>query len=239
MYIAICLIAAKVIIDVGDVNDNAPVFEQDIYHLRIAEDEALGKELLQLKAYGGDDKEVIIYQMQASDDVAKYLSIDANSGLLKLASLLDFETLEKFMVTVIATDSGKPPLSSTCEIDVEILDINDNPPRFMQHIYRATVLENMQRGTKVLANDPDSEHFGRVSYLITNDAVGFTIGEDGWITTTEMLDREVKSTYRLTVKAVDGGTPPLSDSIIVEIEVEDENDNAPVFKHCNMTAVVQ
>uniref|UniRef100_A0AAF5PQC7 Cadherin domain-containing protein n=2 Tax=Wuchereria bancrofti TaxID=6293 RepID=A0AAF5PQC7_WUCBA len=233
---------AKVIIDVGDVNDNAPVFEQDIYHLRIAEDEALGKELLQLKAYGGDDKEVIIYQMQASDDVAKYLSIDANSGLLKLASLLDFETLEKFMVTVIATDSGKPPLSSTCEIDVEILDINDNPPRFMQHIYRATVLENMQRGTKVvqvLANDPDSEHFGRVSYLITNDAVGFTIGEDGWITTTEMLDREVKSTYRLTVKAVDGGTPPLSDSIIVEIEVEDENDNAPVFKHCNMTAVVQ
>lgn len=64
----------------GDVNDNAPVFDQNIYHLRIAEDEPPGKELLQLKAYGGDDKEVIIYQMQASDDVAKYLSIDANSG---------------------------------------------------------------------------------------------------------------------------------------------------------------
>lgn len=53
-------------------------------------------------------------------------------------------------MTVIATDSGKPPLSSTCEIDVEILDVNDNPPRFMQPIYQATVLENMQRGTKVV-----------------------------------------------------------------------------------------
>lgn len=48
-----------------------------------------------------------------------------------------------------------------------------------------------------------------------------------------------KSIYRLTVKAVDGGTPPLSDFTVVEIEVEDENDNAPIFKHCNMTAVVQ
>ncbi|OZC11535.1 hypothetical protein X798_01393 [Onchocerca flexuosa] len=233
---------AKVIIDVEDVNDNAPIFEQNTYHLRIAEDEAVGKELLQLKAYGGDDKEVITYQMQASDDVAKYLSIDANSGMLKLASMLDFEKLEKFAVTVIATDSGKPPLSSACAIDVEILDVNDNPPRFMQSVYHATVLENMQRGTKVLqvlANDPDSEHFGRVSYLITNDVSAFTIREDGWIMTTEMLDREMKSTYRLTVKAVDGGTPSLSDSTIVEIDVEDENDNAPVFKHCNMTAVVQ
>ncbi|KAL4002923.1 Cadherin domain family protein [Acanthocheilonema viteae] len=233
---------AKVIIDVGDVNDNSPIFEQNTYHLRIAEDETPGKELLQLKAYDSDDKEVITYQLQASDDVAKYLSIDANSGLLKLASTLDFEKLEKFSITVIATDSGKPPLSSTCEIDIEILDVNDNPPLFMQSIYKATVLENVQRGTnvvQVLANDPDSEHFGRVSYLIINDTAPFTVGEDGWITTTEILDREMKSAYCLTVKAVDGGTPSLSDSTTVEIEVEDENDNAPVLKHCNMTAVVQ
>lgn len=48
-----------------------------------------------------------------------------------------------------------------------------------------------------------------------------------------------KSIYRFTVKAVDGGTPPLSDSTTVEIEVEDENDNAPIFKQCDITAVVQ
>lgn len=41
------------------------------------------------------------------------------------------------------------------------------------------------------------------------------------------------------MKAVDGGTPALSDSTIVEIDVEDKNDNAPIFNHCNMTAVVQ
>uniref|UniRef100_A0A915PC44 Uncharacterized protein n=1 Tax=Setaria digitata TaxID=48799 RepID=A0A915PC44_9BILA len=233
---------AKVIIDVADVNDNEPIFEQSTYHLRIAEDELVGRELLQLRAYDGDSNDVVLYQIQASDDVAKYLSIDADGGMLKLASALDFEKLEKFEVTVVATDSGTPPSSSTCTVEVEVLDVNDNPPSFVQSIYRAAVLENMQPGTKVvqvLANDPDSEHFGRVSYLITNDTIPFAIGEDGWIITTERLDREVKSVHRLIVKAVDGGTPPLSDSATVVIDVEDENDNPPVFKHCNMTAVVQ
>ncbi|VDN42645.1 unnamed protein product [Gongylonema pulchrum] len=155
--------------------------------------------------------------------------------------LLDIlpKQLERFSVTVIATDSGLPPLSSECTIDVEVLDVNDNPPHFGQAVYKAAVMENLDPGTKVLAHDPDSEHFGRVSYEITSDAVAFHIAEDGWITTTEKLDRELKSSHRLTVKATDGGTPPLSDIAIVEIEVEDQNDNAPVFKHCNMTAVVQ
>lgn len=43
---------------------------------------------------------------------------------------------------------------------------------------------------QVLAKDADSEHFGRVSYLITNDETAFTVGEDGWIITSEMLDQE-------------------------------------------------
>lgn len=68
------------IIDVGDVNDNTPVFEHNTYHLRLAENEALGKELLQLKAHGGDYKEVITYHMETSANLAEYLSIDANSG---------------------------------------------------------------------------------------------------------------------------------------------------------------
>ncbi|VDN03543.1 unnamed protein product [Thelazia callipaeda] len=233
---------ASVVIDVTDVNDNAPIFEHATYHLRIAEDEAPGRELIQLKAYDKDDKEVVSYHIQISDDLPQYLSIDAQNGSLRLTSAPDFEKLERFAITVVATDSGTPPLSSTCAIDVEVLDVNDNPPRFSQPLYQATVRENAEVGTKVLqlvANDPDSEHFGRVSYFIDNDATAFTIAEDGWISTLEMLDREVKSIHRLTVKAVDGGTPALSDSTVVMIEVEDENDNAPQFKPCNMTAVVQ
>ncbi|MCP9259219.1 BMA-PRK-1 [Dirofilaria immitis] len=193
---------AKVIIDVEDVNDNSPIFEQNTYHLRIAENEAIGKELFQLKAYGGDDKELVSKILNHISADERFLGTDF-PGMLKLASTLDFEKLEKFAVTIIAIDSGKPPRSSTCEVHIEILD--------------------------VLANDLDSEHFGRVSYLITNDVATFTIGEDGWITTTEMLDREVESTYRLIVKAIDGGTPPLFDSTVVEIDVKDENDNAPLL----------
>lgn len=63
-----------------DVNDNAPLFEQNTFHLRIAEDEARGLELIQLKAYGGDGNETVTYQLRTSSDVAKYLSIDRRSG---------------------------------------------------------------------------------------------------------------------------------------------------------------
>ncbi|VDK56216.1 unnamed protein product [Gongylonema pulchrum] len=71
---------AKAVIDVVDVNDNAPLFEQNALHLRIAEDEAPGKELLKLKAYGGDANETITYTLQASTDILKYLNIDSGSG---------------------------------------------------------------------------------------------------------------------------------------------------------------
>lgn len=44
---------------------------------------------------------------------------------------------------------------------------------------------------------------------------------------------------RINVHAVDGGLPPLSDDVVIQINIMDENDNAPVFAVCNMTAVVQ
>jgi hypothetical protein len=46
---------------------------------------------------------------------------------------------------------------------------------------------------------------------------------------TSKLDREVTSQYRLQLVAQDGGSPPLTGSVPVEINVKDVNDNAPVF----------
>lgn len=44
------------------------------------------------------------------------------------------------------------------------------------------------------------------------------------------LDREAQSSYRLTVTASDGGSPPLSSSCNFSVRVQDENDNPPVFR---------
>lgn len=74
----------------------------------------------------------------------------AVAGIVKLASPLDYEKLERFTVSVVATDSGIPPLSSRCTIEVEVLDVNDNPPRFSQSIYKGSVRENEEEGTRIL-----------------------------------------------------------------------------------------
>lgn len=68
----------------------------------------------------------------------------------------------------------------------------------------------------------------------------FGIQEDsGWVTVTRRLDYEKRKNYVLEVTARDGGSPALKTSTRLEIEVEDENDNAPQFEDCNLTAVVQ
>uniref|UniRef100_A0A914RUE6 Cadherin domain-containing protein n=1 Tax=Parascaris equorum TaxID=6256 RepID=A0A914RUE6_PAREQ len=91
----------------------------------------------------------------------------------------------------------------------------------------------------MMASDLDSEHFGRVTYSLVGEPSMFTIDDDGWIAVKAKLDREKQSAYRLKVEAADGGSPALKGLADVIIELEDINDNAPVFAQCNMTAVVQ
>lgn len=96
----------------------------------------------------------------------------------------------------------------------------------------------------MFAEDADSEHFGRVSYTLSstdeaNSADYFLIDNDGTVTLNKALDYETVKGLRLNVHAFDGGSPPLSDDAIVQINVIDDNDNAPRFSTCNMTAVVQ
>lgn len=64
------------------MNDNPPVFEQQTLHLQIAEDELLGYELMRIKAHGGDTSEIVTYRLEAPEEIAKYLSVEHDSGRL-------------------------------------------------------------------------------------------------------------------------------------------------------------
>uniref|UniRef100_A0A0M3ILU5 Cadherin domain protein n=1 Tax=Ascaris lumbricoides TaxID=6252 RepID=A0A0M3ILU5_ASCLU len=236
------ILSARVTIDVGDENDNAPQFESSVYRLKVMEDESVGYELIRVKAVGGDEGETIDYRLEAADGIEKYFSLDSKTGSLKLAHPLDYEVFRRLSVSIVATDSGTPPLSARCAVEIEVLDINDNAPRFSQADYKVSVGENASIGTKIIqmvANDLDSEHFGRVAYSLVDESSMFTIDDDGWIAVKAKLDREKQSAYRLKVEAADGGSPALTGLTDVIVELEDVNDNAPVFAQCNMTAVVQ
>ncbi|CAD5234633.1 unnamed protein product [Bursaphelenchus xylophilus] len=230
---------ANVRIYIDDTNDNEPQFEQPVYHLKILENEAIGYEVLRLIALDPDNNTQLSFYLKDAQ-ARNYLSLDQKSGVLKLLKSLDYEAIQRLKFDVIVSDGE---LNSTALIDIEVLDVNDNSPRFERTIYEVTCKENTKPGSDVIqvkASDPDSQHFGKISYSISGeDAQLFTITDNGIIKTTGQLDFEKQKIYRLNVRAVDGGTPALSDDCLVTVVVEDVNDNPPIFDICNLTAVIQ
>ncbi|KAI6191303.1 hypothetical protein M3Y97_00214000 [Aphelenchoides bicaudatus] len=144
---------------------------------------------------------------------------------------------------VIVRDNGEPPLESKAVIELKVLDINDNSPRFEQTMYEGTVLENQPIGAKILkvsAKDLDSEHFGKVSYSLSGeDAEFLAVTDDGWVELAKPIDYESKKLIRANLKALDGGQPALSDEALLSITIQDVNEHPPQFSDCHMNAVVQ
>lgn len=213
------------------------------------ESESVGYELAHFRASGGDVNETVEFSLLESP-MNKYFHLDADSGVLKLAEPLDFEDIDRYELTVVARDSGVPPLSSEAKVNIIIMDENDNAPEFEKEKYIGRILENSKPGTlviKVQATDKDKEHFGSVSYHLEpidkdkdkDSPLPFVISDHGEIRTSEEIDYEKVKLFNFKVIAKDGGQPPLTSEALLEIHVDDVNDNPPLFDDCNMTAIVQ
>lgn len=57
-------------------------------------------------------------------------SLDPNTGLVRSRRLL--QSSERFNLTVVATDQGRPPLSGTADLIITVIDVNDNRPVFVR-----------------------------------------------------------------------------------------------------------
>lgn len=95
-------------------------------------------------------------------------------------------------------------------------------------------MENIPLNTVVLAvkaADLDEGRNGYIEYsLVMEPNIPFTLGStDGLLRVSGRLDRELQSSYRLTVIAKDRGEPPRSTQQQINVNVLDENDNSPVF----------
>ena len=169
------------------------------------------------------------------DSANEQFRIAADSGIITLAKPLDRETKALYNVTIQATDQGTPQLVSIASLVVNVQDINDNPPEFTSKFYFARIPEIDAIGTevaRVLATSKDTGVNADVYYSIVggNEHKKFEINaQTGVITIAEQLDYERARDYFLTIQAVDGGTPPLSNHATVNITVTDSNDNPPIF----------
>ncbi|KAI4872497.1 hypothetical protein NFI96_021250 [Prochilodus magdalenae] len=231
-------------VNVMDVNDNQPVFQKDAYMGSLMENEQAPQQVARVRATDEDSppNNILTYSIIYASQFQSYFSITMVEGyaVIMVNRPLDYEQVPGGMIylTLMARDGGNPALNSTVPITVELFDQNDNPPEFSQPSYIVRIPENMVAGATVLfvtATDLDaSREFGQASLIYSLQGPSeFRLNtRSGEITTTALLDREVKSEYILIVRAVDGGVGPLQKTGIatVNITILDINDNAPIWQ---------
>ncbi|KAK7043292.1 hypothetical protein SK128_010818, partial [Halocaridina rubra] len=132
-------------LQVTDMNDNAPEFDQTVYHANVLEVADPGTSVFQLSALDRDEgnNSVITYSIRDTPEThSNWFQIDSRTGLITTRTHVDCETEPMPQITVIATDAGSPPLSSSATVKVTIRDVNDNEPIFDQSFYNVSVQES-------------------------------------------------------------------------------------------------
>ncbi|XP_030595522.1 protocadherin alpha-6-like [Archocentrus centrarchus] len=230
----------EILIEVLDVNDNAPVFTQDAYSVTLNENAAPGTLVLQVNAtdldMGGNSEIVYSFGKEVAIKLQKLFNIDSSTGEIKVTGEIDYEENKRYEIDIRASDKGNIPLSTDKSVIIRVIDLNDNPPEIEVTSFSKSVPEDCRIGTTVAlisVNDLDSGSNGKVSCFILDD-VPFAISpslQDNMnaIVTTSLLDREEKSFYELTVVAKDAGVPSLSSEKTITVAISDVNDNRPQF----------
>ncbi|XP_026037427.1 protocadherin Fat 3 isoform X2 [Astatotilapia calliptera] len=229
-----------------DVNDNAPVFQRRDYAVTVPEDVAVGTEVVRVLATSADigPNAEITYNIRSGNELGKF-TIDRKWGSISVADDLDFEVCKDYYLTIEAWDNGNPPLSTATMVTIELMDVNDNAPAFSQDIYNLLVSEDASVGqtvTRVVAEDLDSQVNGRITYSILKGDRNNHFWIDpvaGLLKVNKKLDRELVSRYSLSVQAFDSGSPAMSSTVTINIDISDVNDNPPVFNPPNSTVVIQ
>lgn len=246
----------RVVVEILDVNDNPPVFNDHQVTVNIVESSPAGSLFLLPAATDADSRQYGVreYQLrqaergELSDSQPTELPFDlevkggAGGGVsdvrLRLTSRLDRELKSSYDMTLTAIDGGQPLAKSTqLVVHVNVLDSNDNSPRFEQTEYRAEVPEDLAPGTSLIrvhATDMDQGPNGLVAYSFPDHVersygAVFRVDEDtGVILLRSPLDYERTPVYHLSVAATDRGTPPsLPVFTKVTISVVDINDVRP------------
>lgn len=227
---------ATVSIILTDVNDVVPKFELSPYSVNVPENlETLPKVILQVVARDDDQglNSKLTYAIASGNEEWAFRL--SSNGQLSIVKSLDREVKEQYILLITAVDSGSPALTGTGTITVNVDDVNDNKPAFALNQHFISISEDAPTGTDVLllnCSDPDAGLNGVVRYSLVGGNSQFTINPStGQIISSSLLDRETKDNYTLLIMATDGGSPSLSSSTSVTVNILDVNDNPPRFLH--------
>jgi len=183
-------------------------------------------------------------EIRAGNELGHFrLDYTPNFDIVRVNGVLDREEVNKYNLTVVATDKGQPPRTATAFLVIHVNDVNDHEPVFEKSEYSAVLSELAPPGTYVAgitATDEDTGVNAQIYYAFVsgNEHRWFEMDvASGLITTSAPLDREVQDTVELRISARDGGPNPKWAYTQLKVTILDENDEKPVFsqEHINVS----
>ncbi|GFO06261.1 protocadherin fat 4 [Plakobranchus ocellatus] len=244
------IVVDELTINVEDVDDRDPVFEQQVYTMTVIENSQDNSQWLltepPLIATDGDS--AIDTQLEysiVSSDPPLDVEISEN-GTLRISRPLDREAAEAYTIIVKAQQIDNPLASSTATVSLTILDVNDNRPRFSsQQVKNVSILEGAPAGTHVvwlLAQDRDEGRNAEFKYSIYEDTGAFEVRTNPTINLTELVVKDPSllqglESAQVQIRVVETATPNggetcdyvTSCGITISVSIEDINDHGPEF----------
>ncbi|NXJ85636.1 CADHK protein, partial [Trogon melanurus] len=235
---------ALAVIEIADVNDNAPEFDPKTYEAAVPENEA-GREVARLTITDLDEPGTPAWRavysiLRGNEGGAFTIATDpaSNEGILRTAKGLDYEAKKQFVLHVAVANEAafavKLP-TATAMVTVDVEDVNEAPV-FDPPVQLAQVPEDVPPGQTLAsctAHDPDKAQRQRIKYLVGHDPAGWLAvhPENGLVTARDYLDRESpftkNSTYTAVLLAVDDGSPPATGTGTLLLTLLDINDHGP------------
>uniref|UniRef100_A0A7N6AVJ6 Cadherin domain-containing protein n=1 Tax=Anabas testudineus TaxID=64144 RepID=A0A7N6AVJ6_ANATE len=220
-----------VIINIVDVNDNAPEIEVTSFSHALPEDSKPGTTVALISVKDSDsglNGKVMCY---ISQELPFLLSPSLQNNMYSLVTkvLLDREQQSQYNITIVAKDAGDPSLSAHKAIIIVVSDVNDNRPEFSQSPYTFYITENNNPGASIFsvtASDQDEGNNALISYHILRDRGGEHLkvtsflninSENGQISALKSFDFETVKTFQFQVVASDSGSPSLSSNVTVNV----------------------
>ena len=181
------------------------------------------------------------HSFSISGGAASLFTINS-SGVIRTSRAIDRESEDNCtlitVTAVISTPDGSQQTIQLFAIDIE--DINDHKPEFMQQNYTFQVPETLNSQpvdltcptyqSQLTAVDRDNGPNSQITYSIVSGSDYFMVESDSpCIQNSQELDFETNRSFTVVLEARDNGMPPLSSNVTITFDLENLNDNAPRF----------